>query len=230
MKLQAVTNRKLYIQIADQIREKILSGEAQPGRQLPSERDLAQSLGVSRPTVREALIALEVAGLVEVRVGVGAFVRAESRQPQALTEHDASPIEVMAVRRLLEPEAAALAAAHIEPGELQRLETVLASMEDETRHGSWSARNDRALHLTIAEACKNEVLREQLEFLWNMRSQEVDKRFHEHLAGIAEVREQILRDHQAISRAILARDSDGARAAMTRHLDYVARAMFDVWD
>ncbi|NMA99839.1 MAG: FadR family transcriptional regulator, partial [Phyllobacteriaceae bacterium] len=75
MKLQAVSNRKLYIQIADQIREQILNGAVEPGRQLPSERDLAQNLGVSRPTVREALIALEVAGLVEVRVGVGAFVR-----------------------------------------------------------------------------------------------------------------------------------------------------------
>src|SRR5690606_14455662 len=58
MKLQAVSNRKLYIQIADQIREQILNGAVEPGRQLPSERDLAQNLGVSRPTVREALIAL----------------------------------------------------------------------------------------------------------------------------------------------------------------------------
>ena len=67
LKLQAVSNRKLYLQIADQIRDQILSGEATPGQQLPSERDLAASLGVSRPTVREALIALEVAGMLEVR-------------------------------------------------------------------------------------------------------------------------------------------------------------------
>src|SRR5690606_32423222 len=83
MKLQAVSNRKLYIQIADQIRDQILGGAVEPGRQLPSERELAQSLGVSRPTVREALIALEVARLVEVRVGVGAFVRGPGSATEA---------------------------------------------------------------------------------------------------------------------------------------------------
>src|SRR3954463_5712653 len=100
MKLQAVSNRKLYIQIADQIRDQIVSGDVAPGRQLPSERDLAVSLGVSRPTVREALIALEVAGLVEVRVGVGVFVRKPNTANESLPELSRSPIEIMAVRRL----------------------------------------------------------------------------------------------------------------------------------
>src|SRR5690606_1286913 len=86
MKLQAVSNRKLYLQIADQIRDQIEGGAVEAGRQLPSERELAQNLGVSRPTVREALIALEVAGLVEVRVGVGAFVRRRDDASAALPE------------------------------------------------------------------------------------------------------------------------------------------------
>ncbi|WP_186307264.1 FadR/GntR family transcriptional regulator [Mesorhizobium amorphae] len=88
MKLQAVSNRKLYLQIADQIRDQILSGEATPGQQLPSERDLAVSLGVSRPTVREALIALEVAGMLEVRVGVGAFLKAPANRPRPCRRSD----------------------------------------------------------------------------------------------------------------------------------------------
>src|SRR5687768_2190682 len=93
MPLQAVVNRKLYIQIAEQITAAIDSGEFKPGQQLPSERDLAQELGVSRPTVREALIALEVAGLVEVKVGVGAFVRTAARPGSALPEADHSALE-----------------------------------------------------------------------------------------------------------------------------------------
>src|SRR5690606_39963188 len=101
MKLQAVSNRKLYIQIADQIRDQILGGAMAPGRQLPSERDLALGLGVSRPTVREALIALEVAGLVEVWVGVGAFVRQREGAGVGLPEVSASSLELMAVSRLL---------------------------------------------------------------------------------------------------------------------------------
>jgi DNA-binding FadR family transcriptional regulator len=110
MKLQAVSNRKLYIQIADQIRDLIESGAAEPGRQLPSERDLAQDLGVSRPTVREALIALEVAGLIDIRVGVGAFVRGRNGGVEPLPEQNHSPIEVMQARCIIEPEVAALAA------------------------------------------------------------------------------------------------------------------------
>ena len=116
MKLQAVSNKKLYIQIADQIRELISSGAIQPGQQLPSERDLALDLGVSRPTVREALIALEVAGLAEIRVGVGAFVTGKAGRPIELPEQSHSPLEIMRARQLIEPEIAALAARAIAAG------------------------------------------------------------------------------------------------------------------
>ena len=129
MKLQAVSNRKLYIQIADQIRGQILDGSVEPGRQLPSERDLALNLGVSRPTVREALIALEVAGLVEVRVGVGAFVRKPGDARMALPELSASPLEVTAVRLLLEPEAAALASQNISPEGTARLAELVRDLK-----------------------------------------------------------------------------------------------------
>ena len=229
MRLRAVANRKLYVQIADQIRDLILSGELRRGTQLPSERDLARSFGVSRPTVREALIALEVAGLVEVRVGVGAFVSG-TRDHDAISEHGASPIEVMRVRRLLEPEAAALAARNVDRYQRARLEKALADMARQTRQGTWCAGNDRAFHMTIAEASANEVLRGQLEALWNMRTHDIDKRFHQHLADMSDVRERILRDHTSISRAIASRDSDTARHAMTAHLDFVGQAMVDVWE
>jgi DNA-binding FadR family transcriptional regulator len=230
MKLQVVSNRKLYLQIADQIREQIAGGAVAVGSQLPSERELAQSLGVSRPTVREALIALEVAGLVEVRVGVGAFVKRPNTSADKLPEMSRSPTEIMSVRRLLEPEAARLAAINIAEAVRRRLSATIERMRTETQAGLWSAQSDEALHLTIAEATDNAVLRETLESLWNFRTDQVDTRFHQHLADIKEVREHILADHEAIAARIIAGDPAGAEAAMARHLEFVSAAMTAVWE
>lgn len=230
MKLQVVSNRKLYLQIADQIREQIDSGAAMAGQQLPSERDLAASLGVSRPTVREALIALEVAGMVDVRVGVGAFVRAPKSAAKTLPDLNDSPLEVMAVRRLLEPEAAALAANNISPEGGRRLRAAIHTMRQETANGDWSADSDRLLHMAIAEGSGNQVLRELLSQLWKSRSEQMDRQFHLHLAEMPSVREHILADHEAICSAVVNGDADAAREAMKSHLAYVEAAMLGVWD
>lgn len=230
MKLQAVSNRKLYIQIADQIRDQIIAGVVEAGRQLPSERDLAASLGVSRPTVREALIALEVAGFVEVRVGVGAFVKDRSKGDSALPDEGHSPIEVMRVRRLLEPEAAALASQNITPVGTTRLAETIRLMQAETAGNVWSPDSDRTLHMTIAESSGNSMLREMLELLWTSRTEEVDARFHQHLASIADVRARILDDHGRIVGAIVQGNGDSARQAMAAHLDFVEAAMLNAWD
>lgn len=229
MKLQAVSNRKLYLQIADQIRDQIEGGAVEAGRQLPSERELAQNLGVSRPTVREALIALEVAGLVEVRVGVGAFVRRRD-DTAALPELSASPLEIMNVRRLLEPEAAALASQQISPEGTARLAETLRRMRAENAAGQWSFDDDRMLHMTLADACGNAVLRDVLDRLWTFRGDEIDTRFHQHLVEGGLVREHILGDHEAIVAAIVSGNAEGARAAMRRHLDFVGAAMLDAWE
>ncbi|OAM77495.1 FadR/GntR family transcriptional regulator [Devosia elaeis] len=230
MKLQAVSNRKLYLQIADQIRDQIEGGAVEAGRQLPSERELAQNLGVSRPTVREALIALEVAGLVEVRVGVGAFVRRRDDASAALPELGASPLEIMTMRRLLEPEAAALASQQISPEGTARLAETLRRMRAETAAGQWSFDSDRMLHMTLADACGNAVLRDTLDRLWTFRSDEIDTRFHQHLVEGGLVREHILGDHEAIVAAIVSGNAEGARTAMRRHLDFVGAAMLDAWE
>lgn len=230
MRLQVVSNRKLYLQIADQIRHQILSGAAQHGQQLPSERDLAISLGVSRPTVREALIALEVAGLLEVRVGVGAFVLAPGKAGKDLPEMAHSPTEVMAVRRLLEPEAAALAAMNIGAAGKARLTDIVKRMREETQAGGWSADNDRSLHMTIAEGAGNAALREMLEALWALRSEEVDQRFHRHLADIESLRAHIMDDHDRIARSVIDGKAADARQAMATHLEFVENAMLGGWD
>lgn len=229
MPLQAVVNRKLYIQIAEQITAAIESGEFKPGQQLPSERDLAQELGVSRPTVREALIALEVAGLVEVKVGVGAFVRVAGKN-SPLPESDHSALEIMQARALVEPELAALAARHITAEGRAELAGIVAAMRGQTARREWSQESDRALHLLIAEHCGNQALREIALTLWRGREEGMSAAFHQHLSRRPALLDRIMADHDGIAAAIAAADPDGARAAMAAHLDYVQREMLAVWD
>src|SRR5512137_2036057 len=135
MPIQVVEPRRLYRQIADQIAALIRRGEYRPGARLPPERDLAKNLGVSRPSVREALIALEVEGFVEVRVGSGVYVTG-SRKPatgRLALPPDSGPFELIDARRLIESECAALAARHASAAQIRQMRSALASMSRDRR-------------------------------------------------------------------------------------------------
>jgi len=106
----------------------------------------------------------------------------------------------------------------------------LRRMEAETADDLWSHDSDRMLHMTIAEASGNSMLREVLDLLWTSRSEEVDTRFHKHVAGTTEVRAHILEDHGRIVSAITEGNGEAARAAMSAHLDFVGAAMLKAWD
>ena len=129
MPLHTIEPRRLYRQIADQLRALIDAGEIARGERLPPERDLALQLGVSRPSVREALIALEMEGRIEVRMGSGIFVRAEPDAPRAASaargragsEVGEGPLETIRARQLIEAELAALAAARMQADQIGRL-------------------------------------------------------------------------------------------------------------
>src|ERR1700758_4600010 len=118
MPIHSIEPRRLYRQIADQIRTLIRSKEFPTGARLPPERDLARQLGVSRPSVREALIALEVEGLVEVRIGSGIYVLGPRANGEAATEVEAAmgPFELLRARWVIESECAALAGRHPKRG------------------------------------------------------------------------------------------------------------------
>src|SRR5687767_15779377 len=132
MPLQAVESRRLYRQIADQITALIERGEYGAGARLPPERDLARQLGVSRPSVREALIALEVEGYVEVRVGSGVYVldRGASAVPEPLPA-DSGPFELIKARWLIEAECAALAAKAATKAQIRAMEEALDQMDED---------------------------------------------------------------------------------------------------
>ena len=130
MPIQAVEPQRLYRRIAEQIARLIKRGEYKPGARLPPERDLATMLKVSRPSVREALIALEVEGYVDVRVGSGVYVAKAGglRTKAARLAADAGPFELISARRLLESECAALAARNASPAQIKRMRAAVRAM------------------------------------------------------------------------------------------------------
>jgi DNA-binding FadR family transcriptional regulator len=219
--LQAVETRRLYRQIADQIAHLIESGEFPPGSRLPAERELASSLGVSRASVREAIISLEIGGLVEVRVGTGIFVTAPARQAAAAHDAGPGPFELLQARKLVEGEIAAVAATKATAGDLQALRESVARMEAHIDDFAIREASDREFHLQIAKATGNGSLESVVEGLWNQRAElwgRMQSHFHTN-----ELTHKTIRDHAAILAAIAAKDPEAARAAMHRHLARVVR-------
>src|SRR5215218_8540447 len=171
MPLQAVENRRLYRQIADQIAALIERGEYGPGARLPPERDLAKQLGVSRPSVREALIALEVEGYVEVRIGSGVYVAGpRAGEPPAALPADSGPFELIRARWLIEAECAALAAKSATRAQIRAIEEALDGMDAERERGVVPLAADRQFHLRIAEASGNSALALVVKTLWDQRT------------------------------------------------------------
>ena len=229
MPFQAVATQRLYEQVAGQVTDLVTRGEFKPGDRLPPERDLAKLLGVSRPTVREAMIALEIAGLVEVRVGAGAFVTHKAKNGAAngrLFEGvGSSPLELIAARRAIEPEVAALAAQLATPAEIAGIaETVglISAAQDTPAHRA----ADHQFHVRIALASHNSVLTAIVDECWA----EMYSPMFERMGAVTglivarcspQQRDTTVAEHEAVYRAIAAHDADAARAAMDAHLNGV---------
>jgi DNA-binding FadR family transcriptional regulator len=217
--LQSIEPRRLYRQIADQISELIGSGEFPVGARLPPERDLAAQLGVSRPSVREALIALEVQGLVEVRMGSGIYVTArEAAPPSRDVQAALGPFEILRARHLVEGELAAVAAQRIDHAGVQGLEEALREMEADIAQGVMPIRGDRLFHARVAEASDNSALVRVVTELFDERGNPLFERLGRRYEGEPSWRAAVS-EHRAVLEAIAARDPDRARAAMHRHLE-----------
>ncbi len=222
MPLQAVEPQRLYRQIAEQLRALIKRGEFAPGTRLPAERDLAKQLGVSRPSVREALIALEVEGWVEVRSGSGVYAQdrpAPARQAEAdLTPPEWGPLELIRARRVVEGETAAIAALHAKRRDLDAMRAAIDTMTHDASQGVMPLEGDRAFHLAIVLTSGNGVLSETVQTFWDSRRGPVFERLGGHFESVRSWRSAIA-EHEAILEAISRRDAPAARAAMHQHMD-----------
>ena len=234
MPLQTVDNRRLYRQIADQIAALIEAGEYSAGARLPPERDLAKQLGVSRPSVREALIALEVEGYVEVRMGSGVYVLDRRVSPSRIPHSpsppfDAGPFELIRARWMIESECAALAAKSATRAQVKAISEAVDEMETARDRGVMPLDADRAFHLRIAEATGNSALVMVVQALWDQRTGPLFLRLEHHYDTPA-LWTVAIREHREIVDAIARRDAAAARATMRRHMDHAARRFSTSWD
>lgn len=221
MPIKIVESRRLYRQIAAQLSGLIAKGEFAVGERLPSERELAIQLGVSRPSLREALIALELEGMVEVRVGSGIWVTASSERPAVRPLHEGEgPFELLRARGLIEGEIAAVAARTATARDLEGIRSALQTMERLLRKNQDFSVADRDFHIQIAAATRNNVLAATVQDLWDRGRGAMWNLMEEHFQSPAH-RAVTVDEHAAIYRALDAHDPREARHAMRSHLKRV---------
>jgi DNA-binding FadR family transcriptional regulator len=205
--------QKLYKQIARSIAAAIEDGRYAPGDRLPSEREFADDFGVSRPTIRDAMIALEFQGLVEARQGSGVYVKAARQISEDASERDVSALELAEARRLFEGEACALAAATITDEQLALLDGLAADMGRDVAVEEFE-KHELEFHLAIARATGNAAICATVEDLWRLRQQST---------GCARTggRGDSVGEHRKIAASLRTRDPKAARLAMHGHLAQV---------
>jgi len=219
-------SQRLYQQVADSLRRQIQGGAMPPGTRLPSEKQLAQQLGVSRPTVREAMIALEIAGLVEIRTGSGSWVRQRDAIAPPSVDTGPGPIELLHARILIEGEIAAEAAQRASAGDLDAIAATLHEMQSMIARGEHSRAADQRFHVAIAHATGNDVLASIVGELWAGMFSPLFHQFSERTRLVGR-QQAALDEHRVIYAALGTRDALGARAAMRQHLISVERVLAD---
>ncbi len=212
--------QRRYQEIAARISRYIAENGLEPGARLPGEIDLAKVCGVSRPTIREAMVALEIAGELEIRSGSGAYVR-ESVNPMSLVlDSGPGPFELLRARILIEGEIAADAALYASAGDLAKIEKTLQSMRRMVLAKTNAQVSDRQFHVAIGEAAKNSVLASIVDGLWAGMFAPMYHRLSQR-AGLDLHQAAALEDHEQIFAAIAGRNPNEARRAMRRHLLHV---------
>jgi GntR family transcriptional repressor for pyruvate dehydrogenase complex len=213
---------RLYREVADRITDMILSERLEIGTRLPPERQLANRFGVARSTVREALIALEIAERVAIRTGSGIYVTGtEPRQPSDL---GAGPLELLDARELIEGEIAARAALAIDAAGLQTIEASIEAMAN-ARGRDTHRDADRAFHVTLAAAIRIAPLERIVDDLWSQMFSPMFERMGALTGLFDDPDDRALQHHRAILDALTARDPDLSRSRMRAHLVDVRRIL-----
>ncbi len=234
MKFTPIQARRVYAQIVNQIVDLIRKGEFPNGTRLPPERDLAEQLGVSRASLREALSALQILGLVETRPGQGSFVCA-GKVPSLLQfdtswlyEEEESPFAILQARKTVEPYIAALAAHQRSEESLKRLDEILDSVEADPYDHTIFTEGDRKFHKAIAEATGNPVLVSMMSIVHELMGHKLwlTLMMSSTLATKGRVQEA-LAEHRKVYEAIKAQDEKAAAARMREHLESVERHMLE---
>ena len=218
---EVIRKNKVYEEVAKQI-ERLIIRKLKPGDKLPSERELAEMLQVSRSSIRDAIRSLELMGLVEPRQGAGTIVRELSAGAKispfanTLERKREQVAELLDFRKMLEPPLAARAATHVSAEEITEMEEILKRQEEKQAQGSAAIAEDAEFHYSIALASGNSVVLKVIDTVMDLlrdtreRSLQVEGRAQKSLAG-----------HRRILAAIKRHDAEAAKAAMRRHIEDV---------
>ena len=224
---EVVRRNRVYEEVAKQI-ERLILKKLQPGDKLPSERELAEMLRVSRGSIRDAIRGLELMGLVEPRQGTGTIVREISADAvvnpfaNVLKRRKELVSELIDFRKMLEPPLAARAATHASPEEISEMEEILRRQEEKQNQGDAAVAEDTEFHYSIALASDNSVVLKVIDTLMDLlrdtraRSLQVQGRPERSLSG-----------HRRVLAAIKRHDGEAAKAAMRRHLEDVEEIVLD---
>ena len=234
MPFQKVQPEKLSDAVTRQIELLILRGILRPGERLPSERELSERLGVSRPSLREAVSDLQKRGLLTSRVGSGIYVAdvLGSAFSEALVRlfasHEEAVFDYISFRRDMEGLAAERAARLGSDTDLQVVQTIFDKMEaaHRKRNPEDEAQLDADFHLSIIEASHNVIMLHMMRSMYQLLREGV---FYNRQMMFKQrtTRDTLLDQHRAINTSLQARDPEGARAAVEAHLDYVRASLFD---
>lgn len=226
--LRPVARGRLYELVIERLRAHVVSADLVRGSRLPAERDLARRLGVSRSSVAQAIVALEVQGLVETRHGGGVYLRRDTLEVEPVADLVARKQllpDVLDARDALETKLAQLAATRRTDDDLERIEAALQVMRAQVRAGEPPMEGDRLFHTAVVQAAHSNLL---AAFYDEIRSEIATSR-SESLRQPGRP-EQSLADHEQIADAIRVGDPRAAAAAMHLHVDHVSRVRLLSWD
>lgn len=222
--LEPVKSRKIYENIVEQIKKMVKQGELKIGDRLPSERELAESLKVSRTSVREALRILENMGLIECRSGEGNFVKdltIDSLANSILWEIHLIKgvvLELYEIRKIIEPGIVRLAAERATDEDILRMESIIEKQKSIVEQGKSISDIDDEFHRSIAEASKNKMIMKIINTIIGLESETNESNME-----IKERPRQSLKSHMNILKYLKAKEQEKARKAMLTHLTTVEK-------
>lgn len=227
-----VKTKKVYMKIVEQIRDLIKEGRLKPGDKLPPEQILAEKFGTSRPSVREALSALEILGITESRGGKGNFIKDNLDTPlyeqkYRELEEEESPFEILEARKAVETEIVGLAAKKATKEDIVSIRESLGKMKSAMTNIPRIMEFDREFHINIAKAAHNSLLFSMITYLANLQREKLWINLKEKSWSIPGRPQKYFEEHTEIFNAIKNKDSKGARKRMYDHLAGVERDLLN---
>lgn len=219
--------RRRYLHVVEEVLRAVSIGTISGGDRLPNERQLSEMCGVSRGIVREALLALELSGVIEIRPGSGCYLTGMGvfTGAQPVPPGDSSPRELLEARQIIEPSAARLAAQRVSPKDLRRLaaliddaETTSASMDRTVDGPDHFVRLTLAFHRELAQACGNAILASVTGHLVDAGEHPLWLLVDKNVVRDPAIRSTQISEHRAVLTAVAARHSEAAAEAMAVHL------------